>query len=88
MSSNASSSPPSAELSLQAQPFADDLIDVAAVNADVSDVLAARIEAVVAAARAADTRVDAHARAADTRTPMRGRLTPALMPMRRRLTPA
>ncbi len=50
MSSSASSSPPRAELSLQAQPFADGLIDVAAVNADVSDVLAARIEAVAMAA--------------------------------------
>ncbi|MBP9087869.1 MAG: hypothetical protein KBG15_17240 [Kofleriaceae bacterium] len=50
MSSNASSSARSAELSLQAQPFADDLIDVAAVNADVSDVLAARIEAVAGTA--------------------------------------
>ncbi len=67
MSLNASSSLPSAELSLQAQPFADDLIDVAAVNADLSGVLAARIEAVAAGARAADTRVDAGARAADTR---------------------
>ncbi|HPH65035.1 MAG TPA: hypothetical protein PLF40_04795, partial [Kofleriaceae bacterium] len=50
MSLTAKPAAPVGELSLQAQPFADELIDVAAVNAAVSDVLGARIDAVAAAA--------------------------------------